>query len=352
MKKALIISFLVLFVSCEKNTDSVTATSKEERAIEILHEQGFNTDGYKVSGDDILIDNCILIPIDEILDGTLKKQWQTEYLISQEKVKNIKVKIESNVPEIWKEATRFALKAWSGITNTKLNMVEVTENEDIVIRYTSLENSEAKGAIAVAKFPTKSGDPGNLIKINTIYNEKLSQTQKNLTIVHELGHCIGFRHTNWFDRNSDGRRNDNEGLMNSKHVPGTPKGYDEKSVMNALIKDWTGFSENDEISVRYFYPEGDITNPPTDDDDDNNETPVDQIQKVITGPDFLNRHEYGTFKAPKGSSYEWWYQLGWRWFKFDPRKFNKQEVNLAYYRSYVLAVKVDGKVYTKLVQIR
>ena len=56
------------------------------------------------------------------------------------------------------------------------------------------------------------------------------------TIAHEMGHCIGFRHTDYMDRSySCGGAPDNEGDggVGANHIPGTPTGPSANSWMLA-----------------------------------------------------------------------------------------------------------------------
>jgi hypothetical protein len=77
-------------------------------------------------------------------------------------------------------------------------------------------------------------------------------------ITHEIGHCLGLRHSDYFNRSlSCGGDVINEGAgdIGAKHVPDTPTGYDPNSVMNACFNSTeTGeFGLYDRITLRSLY---------------------------------------------------------------------------------------------------
>jgi hypothetical protein len=72
-----------------------------------------------------------------------------------------------------------------------------------------------------------------------------------------MGHCIGFRHTDYFDRSySCGGAADNEGDggVGAIHIPGTPTGASARSWMLAC-SDGTDrpFNADDKVALAYVY---------------------------------------------------------------------------------------------------
>ncbi len=74
------------------------------------------------------------------------------------------------------------------------------------------------------------------------------ESQKTYNLVHELGHCIGFRHTNWYSLG------EGSGSVGANQIPGSPTS-DSNSVMNGgtALNSWKGFSNWDIFSVKYLY---------------------------------------------------------------------------------------------------
>ena len=101
-----------------------------------------------------------------------------------------------------------------------------------------------------AAFPS-AGNPGFQVVIN---RQNAPNIRRRTTIVHEIGHCMGFRHTN-LDFNGEGAAQPIGGNI----IAGTPL-QDPNSVMNSGSAPnrqlpWQGFSQYDEIGFQNLYPE-------------------------------------------------------------------------------------------------
>jgi hypothetical protein len=77
-------------------------------------------------------------------------------------------------------------------------------------------------------------------------------------MAHEIGHCIGFRHTDYMDRSySCGGSATNEGAstVGAIQIPGTPSGPDANSFMLACIGSGMNrpFNNNDKTALSYLY---------------------------------------------------------------------------------------------------
>lgn len=116
--------------------------------------------------------------------------------------------------------------------------------------------------LASAGFPTATGNPYNLVKVNTrAIGSGTSATFINYAasiLAHELGHCIGFRHTDYMDRSySCGGSVANEGAstVGAILIPGTPAAADPNSWMLACIGSGVNrpFNANDKTALNYLY---------------------------------------------------------------------------------------------------
>jgi hypothetical protein len=96
------------------------------------------------------------------------------------------------------------------------------------------ENSNVLGFSA--GFPSSSGEPASPISLNTrYYNNSTRRADATTVIAHEIGHAIGFRHTDYMARRFSCGTGGNEGSsgVGAVYIPGTPKRGEQGSYMLA-----------------------------------------------------------------------------------------------------------------------
>lgn len=83
-----------------------------------------------------------------------------------------------------------------------------------------------------AGFPTNGGDPFQFIQIQSGTSNFGTNTTEHV-ITHEIGHAVGLRHTDYFNRSLSCGTGGNEGSagVGAVHIPNTPTGFDANSVM-------------------------------------------------------------------------------------------------------------------------
>lgn len=127
---------------------------------------------------------------------------------------------------------------------------------DMVVYDNTVNNPNGTGG--VAGFPTSDGRPHKFIQIYGI--EQFSTNVNEHVITHEIGHSVGFRHSDWFDRLScppQAQGNEGTGSDGVIHIPGTPTGRDLTSVMQACFSTSEDgeFNADDVTALEFMYPE-------------------------------------------------------------------------------------------------
>jgi hypothetical protein len=124
-------------------------------------------------------------------------------------------------------------------------------NADIVVYKVS------GGAGGSAGFPS-GGNPYKWVKINSGTDSYSTAVNKHV-ITHEIGHCIGFRHTDWFNRSISCGSGGSEGTagVGAIHIPGTPTTNvtSSTSVMVACFNSGSNgvFTSSDRTALNYLY---------------------------------------------------------------------------------------------------
>ena len=146
--------------------------------------------------------------------------------------------------------------------NLEITFSRVTSSSGADIQMTRLKKGEERqGILGSAGFPTASGDPYGEIKMSGILESAygLNADEIGTIIAHEMGHCIGLRHTDYFDRSiSCGGSAYNEGTagVGANHIPGTPTGatYSAQSYMLSCTDGSDRpFNNDDQTALDYLY---------------------------------------------------------------------------------------------------
>lgn len=146
--------------------------------------------------------------------------------------------------------------------NLTISFTRVTSatNADIVMTRLS-KAQERQGILGSAGFPTASGDPYGEIKMSGVLESSYGLSTAGIAtiIAHEMGHCIGFRHTDYFNRAiscGGGNSNEGDGGVGANHIPGTPTGATlaDKSWMLACTNGGDRpFNQDDRTALDYLY---------------------------------------------------------------------------------------------------
>lgn len=260
-----VIALLITAVSCQKAVAPEQEIKKEvtQDVINSVKALGFSSDNIIAEEGGYIVEGDIFIPTNELkrsLNGAILRvgeveQYRTTNLVTS-LPRTITVALTGRIdaaiygPVLDEVVRRFNAE------NLQITLQRVSSGADVTF-------DRASGSyLASAGFPTASGDPFNSVKVNTrAIGSGTSTTFINYAatiFAHELGHCIGFRHTDYMNRAySCGGSASNEGAstVGAIHIPGTPTGPDPNSWMLACIGSGVNrpFNANDKTALAYLY---------------------------------------------------------------------------------------------------
>lgn len=204
---------VMAFVGCSRNeyhADKVADEIEQSDDVQLMLSYLVNEYGFS-RGDIVIEGGCFIVERDMIFEmegfwGKYKKSFDTKAhyrhanLVSSG-YRRILVTTPNagqnyEVPQEWLFATVNAISAWNSLNGGIRFIIDKTKPYDasILVVYGEI-NGDAHDVVAKALYPTSSGKPGDVIVINAGYTGSLSANERTQAMIHELGHCIGFMHT-------------------------------------------------------------------------------------------------------------------------------------------------------------
>ena len=261
----------IIFISCDKEEPQSVSNEASPLILSKLENKGFDTttkppikidEGYIVEGD-------IFLTHDEIMNyntsdefSVASKQYSTDNLVRTNGRRTIDVFISSRFDNTTSDGLDIALERYNQ-ENLELtfNRVNSSRQADISIERLNFI-LDFLGVLGSAGFPTASGDPFNTISLSSRLTRLGFDRGGIATIIaHEMGHCIGFRHTDFFDRTiscGDGtpQANEGDGGVGANRIPGTPSGATVEAGSWMLACSDGGdrpFNDDDKTALDFLY---------------------------------------------------------------------------------------------------
>lgn len=229
---------LLVLSACYQEVELIdNEPSVAAEIIEQVAALGFNPDGiervdegYRVEGD-IILTYDFLRETPPTLAVPNTEQYRTTNLVDPmgQRVITVYMKVgdRGGFTQTASNALNEAIRRYN---DEPLNLTFVRVNDiskgDIVFNFLSAYD-ENRGVVASAGFPTAAGDPYPEIKLNNTLNTRYGFSMEAIAsvVAHEIGHCIGFRHTDYFNRSiscGGGIYHEGSGSYGAHHIPGTP----------------------------------------------------------------------------------------------------------------------------------
>lgn len=255
----LMLSFMtgLMLTSCTKAVKESAQEEISDATLAKIQSHGFGTstvqkteEGYLVEGDIILTEEFLnSVPGGNLLRIAGNEQYRTTNLVTG-LPRVITISSSGSVNTNVSNGINEAIARYNA-ENLQITMLRVASGGSINIRIVN-----GGSYIASAGFPT-GGNPYTEVKFNKTY-QNYSLGFVTTVIAHEVGHCIGFRHTDYMDRSySCGGSPTNEGAstVGAILISGTPSGPDPNSWMLSCLSASTNrpFNANDKTALNYLY---------------------------------------------------------------------------------------------------
>ena len=252
---------IVLLFSCNKDTKYLTEEVSQAVKDQIFA-MGFTSsnvqkidEGYLVEGDIIITPELLnSSPQTQFLRVGNEEQYRTTNLVKS-LPRTITVSLDRRIPSAYLAVLDEMVNRYNA-QNLLIHFQRVSSGGQIVFKV-------AHGSyLASSGFPSSQGSPYPTVNVNTnAIGTGTSSTWINFAatiFAHEVGHCIGFRHTDYMNRAySCGGSPVNEGAstVGAILIPGTPSGPDPNSWMLSCISlnQNRPFNANDKTALNYLY---------------------------------------------------------------------------------------------------
>ncbi|NII25575.1 protease [Pseudoflavitalea sp. X16] len=235
---ALFALLTAVFFSCKKDAKETPLPQEaiSQQVLDKIYELGFGNknvarhpEGYLVEGDIVITEEDLRSSPDrKLIRVGDEEQYRTTNTVTG-LPRNITVRLNSSLPARYTTALNSAISRYNAL-GLRITFSRVTSGGNIVIN----PAPSGAGYLASAGFPSSSGNPYGSVLVNRSYLDTWNINTVTSIIAHEIGHCIGYRHTDYANRAySCGGSAVNEGQagVGAIHIPGTP-------TTNAVSGSW------------------------------------------------------------------------------------------------------------------
>ena len=255
----------VVVIACKKNA-KISQSEVPEAVMAKITSMGFSTDGIQKVSEGYLVEGDIILRESDLQSAATspemvianEEHYRTTNTVFTGGQRNLTVAVTTTAPSYFFTAADSAIARYNA-ENLQLTFTRITQNGtnnaadiNIVVFY------QVSNVLGSSGFPS-GGNPYPQVQMNSYWYSASTSIDYMATIVaHEMGHCIGYRHTDYMNRKySCGGRPVNEGNagVGAIWIPETPTGPDAGSWMLACIGSGVNrpFTANDKVALNYLY---------------------------------------------------------------------------------------------------
>ena len=257
--------------SCKNNETENVAENKADistNTLEKVKSLGFSTENIRKIDGGYLVEGVILLTeanLSEAASGASLNIAETEQYRTTNVVRSLPRVITvsvTNLPQVYSDAVNTMISRYNSL-GLRITFQRAAAGTTGNINVVGFNEAASGGFITLgsAGFPTSSGNPYNEIRMNTnsaAYGSNPNQLYLASVIQHEVGHCIGFRHTDYMNRafscGASGAGNEGASNVGAVLIPGTPSTPDAASFMLACSNGGNRtFNSNDVVALNYIY---------------------------------------------------------------------------------------------------
>jgi hypothetical protein len=258
------IAFIALLAlgSCKKAQNDQGPGNKEKTTTSVLDHiksLGYKDSEIKDIGDDYLVDGDILFSKKAIIES--KPASDSKLSVNQYGTQNylglntnVTIRIDPSMNS-YAGLINSAIAQWNNVPNCRVKFFIYNGSGGYNL---NISNSNLGSGVCGSAYFPMNGQPGSNVFINIGVISGLPSDQIQSVIIHELGHAIGLRHTNWIANGEPSAGSTPNGARHfATNILGTPTGGDPASIMNGATcgAAATVLSDYDKIAVQFIYPQ-------------------------------------------------------------------------------------------------
>ena len=263
---ALLLLTALLFVGTQCKRNNPVTTKDEpipQDVLTAIATKGFSTVGVRKVANGYVVENDILLTADalqrkdsvnEVILAKTEQYYQIAITLSPVPIpRSILISIDNTLPAAYSASLDIAIARYNALNLRVIFQKVAAGGADISVTYGG--NNQIGVGVEGQSGPPSNGNPYPIIYINSDFMGANPDANVLATIMaHEMGHCIGFRHTDWMNPTYSCFPGTPPVEANATWIHATPTGPDAGSWMlacNNLVD--RPFTHNDIIALRYLY---------------------------------------------------------------------------------------------------